>query len=67
MCKKMERKTNKELLLEMKVGDVAVFPAQKLKTLRSMASELNFMVGRKWVVKAIRSVDGNHVEVTRTG
>ena len=61
----MERKTNKELLLEMKVGDVSVFPAQKLKTLRSLASELNFMLGTKWVVKAIRSADGNHVEVTR--
>ena len=67
MCKKMEGKTNRELLLEMKVGDVAVFPAQKLKALRTMASDLSFMLGSKWVVKAIRSVDGNQVEVTRTG
>ena len=49
----------------MEVGAKIIFPAERLKSIRQLASEYGFMSGRKYRVNTERNDEGNRVIVTR--
>lgn len=62
----MKEKSIKDSLLELEINGKATFPAMRLKSVRTVASELGFMTDRKFRVNGIRTEAGNIIEVTRT-
>ena len=60
-----EKKSIKERFDEMEVGAKIIFPAERLKSIRQLASEYGFMSGRKYRVNTERNDEGNRVIVTR--
>lgn len=51
--------------MELEVGGMVTFPAIRLKSVRTVASELGFMTGRKFKVNGVREERGNIINVTR--
>ena len=51
--------------MELELDETTSFPAEKIRSVRTVASELGFITDRKFRVNAVRKESGNVLEVTR--
>ena len=58
-------KSIRQKLMELELNETTSFPPEKIRSVRTVASELGFITDRKFRVNAVRKESGNVLEVTR--